>query len=121
MIRNLDNNEIAANKISMPLSAFTESTQFAVKSVTENNKYIDGKATDEVIGLTITCIDPDNFDVVKIKVPKTVPLTQEDIEKSEDYIYIQVPSDETRVIPWKIEYGKAKVSIVAPSASIVRE
>lgn len=116
----LNNNEIQANRITIALSELTSTTQFVVKSVKENFKYSDGKPTDEVIGLTVTCIDPDNFDVLKIKVPKTVQLTQEDIEKSEDCIFIEVPTDKTKVIPWKIEYGRAKVSIEAPSASIVK-
>lgn len=116
----LNNNEIHANRITIALSELTSTTQFIVKTVKENLKYSDGKPTDEVIGLTVTCIDPDNFDVLKIKVPKTVQLTQEDIEKSEDCIFIEVPTDKTKVIPWRVEYGKAKVSIEAPSASIVK-
>lgn len=116
----LNGNEIQANRISVSLAELTSTTQFVVKSVKENFKYCDGRPTDEVIGLTVTCVDPENFDIVKIKVPKTVSLTQEDIEKSEDYIYLEVPTDKTKVIPWKIEYGKAKVSIEAPSASIVK-
>lgn len=116
----LNNNEIQANRISVSLAELTSTTQFVVKSVKENFKYCDSKPTDEVIGLTVTCVDPENFDIVKIKVPQTVSLTQEDIEKSEDYIYLEVPADKTKVIPWKIDYGKAKVSIEAPSASIVK-
>ena len=122
MLKLLDNNEVQASKFGKPLSSFTSSTEFVVKAVKQNFKYdSQGNRTDECISLTVTCTDPENFDVLKIKVPKTISLTNDDVLKAEDFIYLKVPTEEAMVYPWKVEYGKAQVVIEAPSASIVKE
>lgn len=122
MLKQIDNNEVQSVKFSKPLSDFTSSTEFIVKGLKENFRYDNqNKRTDECIGFTLRCIDPDNYDVLNIKIPKCISLTSEEVNKSDKEIYLIIPTDETTVYPWKVEYGKAQVTIEAPTASIVKE
>ena len=75
----------------------------------------EGKKTDKIEAIRYDCVNPDNFSNFTLKVEATRPvITREILEASEEAIYISIPVDEVVIRPYAIEYGKAKVSIIAP-------
>lgn len=55
----------------------------------------------------------------KVRVNSTIPvITPEELENSEEHVFIEFPMDETAITPYKLEYGIATVSIVSPYATI---
>lgn len=79
----------------------------------------EGNRTDVIECIRYDCVDPNNYATFTIKVESTrAIMSKEDLEASEDAIYISIPVKETLIKPYKIEYGKAEVSIVAPYVKV---
>lgn len=75
----------------------------------------EGKKTDKVEAIRYDCVNPDNYSTFTIKVESSRPVvTKEILEASDEPIYITIPVEEVVIRPYAIEYGNAKVSIVAP-------
>lgn len=87
-----------------------------VKNVRVSNVLdADGKRTEKIEAVRYDCINMDNFSTFTLKVEKKHPIiTRELLEASEEPVYITIPVSEVLIRPYFIEYGKAKVSIVAP-------
>ena len=115
----LDENKIEAAELVLPLSTFTQTEEYAVKNVQENYEYINNKKTDTFLSTTLTCIDVETLAVLRIKVEAHINLTAKMLEQSEQPVYIKIPIEQTFVRPYAIEYGKVKVSIIAPSVAIL--
>ena len=61
------------------------------------------------------CVNPDNFSTFTLKVESPRPIvTKEILEASEEPVYISIPVSEVVIRSYSIEYGNAKVSIIAP-------
>ena len=118
MKKNIEENKISTRALGIPLSEFTTSTRFFLKEIKENFAYEDGKRTDKFKSTTLTCVDVETFSTLKIKVETKFQLTQKDLDESTERIFVEIPTDETIVMPYKIEYGKATVTITAPEATI---
>ena len=116
----IDNNVVSASSLVTPLTAVTTSEEFVLKDVRENYVYVDGKRTDEKNGYTLSVADPDTFAMLHIKAEK-IDFEMDIIEKSEDPVFVSIPTDQCNIIPYKIEFGKANVSIVAPYAKLAEE
>lgn len=115
----IENNEIAV--ANLEVSAIGKiSDLLVVRRVRPTYKKDDpGKMTDLIESVRYDCVDPDNFATLTIKVIATSPvITNELIENSDEPVYISVPVDQTVIRPYEISYGKAKVSIVAPSVKL---
>lgn len=75
----------------------------------------EGKRTDKVEAVRYDCVNPDNFSTFTLKVEATRPVvTKEILEATEEPVYISIPVDAVAIRPYAIEYGQAKVSIIAP-------
>ena len=75
----------------------------------------EGKKTHKVDFVRYDCANPDNYANFTIKVANKTPIvTKEMIEMSDEPIFIAIPVNEVVIKPYKIEYGIAKVSIIAP-------
>ncbi len=118
MKKNIEDNKISTRALGVPLSTFTTATKFFLKGIKENFAYEDGKRTDKFKSTTLTCVDLITFSTLKIKVEKKFQLTQKDLDESTERIFVEIPTNETIVTPYKIEYGKATVTITAPTATI---
>lgn len=118
MKKNIEDNKISTKALGIPLSEFTTSTRFFLKEIRENFAYEDGKRTNEFRSTTLTCVDVETFSTLKIKVETKFQLTQKDLDEATERIFVEIPTDETIVMPYKIEYGKAMVTITAPEATI---
>lgn len=118
MKKNIEENKISTRALGIPLSEFTTSTRFFLKEIKENFAYEDGKRTNEFRSTTLICVDIETFSTLKIKVPTKFQLTQKDLDEATERIFVEIPTDETIVMPYKIEYGKATVTITAPEATI---
>lgn len=82
----------------------------------------DGKKTEKVEAVRYDCVNPDNFTTFTIKVESTRPVvTKESLDASEEPVYVSIPVEEVRIRPYAIEYGKAKVTIVAPYVKLAQE
>lgn len=81
----------------------------------------DGNKTDTIKAVLYDCVDPVNFTTFTLKVngSKAV-ITSEELEESEDVVYIEIPVELTVIKPYSIEYGKAKVSIIAPNVKLLK-
>ena len=75
----------------------------------------DGNKTDTIKAVLYDCVDPVNFATFTLKVNSSkAVITPEELEEAEDVVYIEIPVELTVIKPYSIEYGKAKVSIIAP-------
>lgn len=117
----INKNQIDAKLLEVPLSNFTENTEFAVTSVRDNYAYENGVKTEKWLSTTLSCVDTVTFATIDIKVEQHINLTQDEIDQSESTIYVEIPLEKTIVRPYAIEYGKAKLSIIAPSVKIIRQ
>ena len=116
----IENNMILVKEFTVNLATFTETTRFIIKGVRENYKYVDKKKTDEFISTSLTLVDPDTYEFITVKCPQKLELTQADIDGSEELFLAEIDIENTMIYPYKIEYGKAKVSIIAPAVKILR-
>jgi len=75
----------------------------------------DGNRTDTIKAVLYDCVDPVNFATFTLKVNSNkAVITPEELEEADDVVYIEIPLESTVIKPYAIEYGKAKVSIIAP-------
>ena len=124
MIVSLDGNQAKMKDFEMPLSMFTKQCNYALKNVHENKAFDKAtkKSLDKVESITYTVVDPETFTTMKIKVLNPTPvITQDELDRSDSPVFITFPLDKTKVRPYSIEYGKVKVSIVAPDAVLVTD
>ena len=47
-------------------------------------------------------------------------ITQEALEATDTPIYLELPLDEVKVSPYKVEYGTAYLSITAPAVKLTK-
>lgn len=124
MIAHLDNNKVKTCVFVKMLSEFTKHDTFVIKSV-RVNKVFDkeaNKVSDVNESVTYTVVETETFSSMKVKVTNPVPvITQDELDRSDSPVFITFPLDETKVRPYSIEYGKVKVSIVAPDAVLVTD
>lgn len=79
----------------------------------------DGKRMEQVVAVRYECVDADTFSTFTVKVETAKPvITAEELERAEDMVVLELPVDEMVIKPYALEYGKAKVSIVAPYVKI---
>lgn len=124
MIAHLDNNKVKTCVFVKMLSEFTKHDTFVIKSV-RVNKVFDkeaNKVSDVNESVTYTVVETETFSSMKVKVTNPVPvITQDELDRSDSPVFITFPLDKTKVRPYSIEYGKVKVSIVAPDAVLVTD
>ena len=116
----LDNNILNAKDFAISMAELTSASEFVLKDMRENFKYVDGKKTDVQDGYKLSIADPDTFAMYTIKAEK-VDFTLEEVEKSVTPVFIEIPTEKTMVIPYDISYGRAHVSIIAPFVTIVKD
>ncbi len=111
----IDNNVMKASALEVPATGIIPDIA-VVKNIRISNVLdAEGKKTDKVEAVRYDCVNPDNFTTFTVKVETTRPVvTKEILETSEEPIYIAIPVSEVVIRPYAIEFGKAKVSIVAP-------
>lgn len=79
----------------------------------------EGKKTNKVDAVRYNCINPTDFSSFTIKVVEGKPLmTNEELEESEEPVYIAIPIDKVIIRPYEITYGVAKVTILSPYVSL---
>ena len=82
----------------------------------------EGKRTEKIDSVRYDCINPATFSSFTIKVPSANPIvTKEEIEVSQNAVYVKIPVDNVVIRPYAIEYGIAKVTITAPYVNLVEE
>ena len=120
-IKMIDNNEMKANLLAMVATNFI-SSELVVSDISYQYKTDkDGNRTDVIEYVKYSCVDTKTFSCIKLKVETNKPvISKEDIENSEMPIFIRIPVDDTLIKPYAIEYGKAKVSIIAPYVELVK-
>ncbi len=118
MVMHLDNNQIKCKELRIPVSAFYSNGTFIVKSVHENKAFNEAekKYTGPTESVTYTVVHPETLASFKVKVMEATPvISQKELEGSEKIVQVLLPLEETFIQPYEINYGVAKVSIVAPS------
>lgn len=101
------------------LSSLTEDSQFQLTSVRLNRATdASGKLIDAVNDITYTVYVPDILAQINVKVDSTTPVvTPEQLNAANDAgkdIFVALPTEETYIRPYKIEYGAAFCTIRAP-------
>ena len=111
----IDNNMIKASALQESAEGIIPEVA-ALRNVRISNVLgSEGKKTDKVEIVRYDCVNPDNFSTFTIKVETTRPVvTKEILDESDEPIYIAIPVAEVVIRPYSIEYGNAKVSIIAP-------
>ena len=117
----INKNSIDTQDLIMPLSnlIMADKAKFAVTAIRDNYAYENGKKTDTWQSVTLSCVDAANFAVLDIKVTSHIPLTQQDIDNSQNGVFAEFPLEQTLVRIYAVEFGRAKVIITAPTAKIV--
>ena len=115
MTLKLNNNQIKASELSISAVGYISEVAVLRDVKVSYIKDSDGKATNVIESSRYTCVDPVTFATFTLKVNGArVLITPEAVAESEEHIYIDIPVDETIIKPYAIEYGTAKVSIIAP-------
>ena len=93
-----------------------------VKNVRISNALdAEGKKTDKVEVVRYDCVNPVDYSSFTIKVETDCPvITQEMLEATEELVFISIPVDEVEIRPYEINFGRVKVSIVAPFVKLVK-
>ena len=117
----IDNNEMKAKDLAMSaagiLSGEAVVSDFTYQYKTDNA----GNRTDIIECVRYKCVDLTTFSNFTIKVETDKPvISKEDLENSETPVLIRIPVDDTIIKPYAIEYGKAKVSIIAPYVELIK-
>lgn len=109
------NNTLSALVFEIPASKYLPEIAVIRDVRLSKVKDANGKITDKVDCTRYDCINPDTYEMFTIKVPGAEPvITKEDLESSTAPIFIEIPVEETIIRPYSIEYGRVKVSIIAP-------
>lgn len=75
----------------------------------------EGKRTDIVEAIRYDCVNPNDYSTFTLKTLSIKPvITAEELEMSETPVFISIPVNDVVIKPYKIEYGIATVSIIAP-------
>jgi hypothetical protein len=81
-----------------------------------------GMRTSVIDSIRYQCVDPVTYSNFTIKVLKSNPIiTEEELEKSEDVVFLDIPVSQTLIKPYAIEYGNVKVSVIAPYVKLHNE
>jgi len=115
---NIENNTIQLKDFEIPLSQFTGTDSFILKDIQEIPVYQkdeNGKnvRTDVFSHTNVTVVDPDTFCTFTIKVPKKFKLTDTDSR-----LRVDIDASKTFVKPYKVEYGKVRVTIFTDDINI---
>lgn len=113
------NGTFKPNIFKVALSTLTEDTQFQLTSVRINRATdASGKLTDATKDITYTIYVPDILAQINVKVDSTTPIvTPEQLNAANDAgkdIFVELPTVETYICPYKIEFGAAFCTIKAP-------
>lgn len=111
----IDNNQLSSADMVMSAVGLVPDIA-AVTGITYVYKMdAQGKRTEQIEGVRYKCANPKDFTVFTLKTLSIKPvITPEELEASEDVVYISIPVKEVVIKPYKIEYGVATVSIIAP-------
>lgn len=122
MKRKITNNEMAANDFSRTAEGIL-SDIMALRDIRKQCKIdSEGKRTHEIEALLYDCIDTGTLATCTIKTLGNRPiLSAEELEKAEGVVYIEIPVEQTIIKPYRLEYGKVKVSIIAPYVKLHEE
>lgn len=116
----LDNNTISPEFFSITLDSIFESETFVLKSVKRAHSYVDNLKTDTIEAIVYELVDPNTFSTFRLKVPGNSPVIEpEKYKETEELLHVSVPLSKTSVRLYKIEFGKAFVTISAPYVKLV--
>ena len=117
----IDNNIMKASLLAMRAEGYI-SEELVLLDITYQYKTNEaGEKTKEIEYVKYRCADPVTFSGLIIKVETKKPvISEKDLENSVENMRIRIPVEETYVKPYAIEYGKAKVSIIAPRVELVK-
>lgn len=116
----INNNKISTSDIQ--ISAMGIITEIvAVRDVKPMYKTdSEGKRTDIVEAIRYDCVNPNDYSTFTLKTLSIKPvITAEELEMSETPVFISIPVNDVVIKPYKIEYGIATVSIIAPYVKLV--
>lgn len=111
----VENNTIKTNDLEISPLGLIPDVAYLKDIRYEYERESDGRVTDKIIGTRYSLISPADFSTFVIKVPLVSLLVSvEELEKAETPIKVRLPVKEMTVRVYKIEYGKAYLSITAP-------
>lgn len=115
----INNNSLTIEDISFPAEGYVPE-KAVLKEVRVSYKKDDNeKVTSEVEATRYLCINPENYDSFTLKVPGKRPVIEpDDFKEFEAVLYLEIPVSETLIKPYSIDYGKVKVSIIAPDVKL---
>lgn len=118
----VDNNQMATSDMVMSAVGLVPNIA-AVTGITYVYKMdAQGKRTAQIEGVRYRCANPSDFSVFTLKTLSIKPvITPEELDASEDVVYISIPVNDVAIKPYKIEYGVATVSIIAPYVKLVTD
>lgn len=120
-LKKFANNKCKIADLAFPMSQITETNVFVVTKISAQKKYVDGKPTKEIEGITYTLSDPHTFTQIRVKALTTAPIvTQEELDASDTPIFIELPLDEALVKVYKIEFGTMSLSITTPYVKLAK-
>lgn len=115
MIAKLNDNKIKATELCISAVGYIPDVAVLRDVKFSYIKDSDGKATNVIESSRYTCVDPVTFATFTLKVNGArVFISPEAVAEADEHMYIEIPVDETVIKPYAIEYGTAKVSIIAP-------
>lgn len=117
----INNNSLTIEDISFPAQGYLPEKAVLKEVRVSYKKDENEKVTSEVEATRYLCINPENYDSFTLKVPGKKPvISPDEFKKLETVIHLEIPVSETLIKPYSIDYGKVKVSIIAPDVKIAK-
>lgn len=121
MVSKINNNLISVGELKIPAIGLIPPKAILRDVSLINKSDADGKRTNEVEAVRYDLIDPITFSTFSLKVAGTHPVISKlDLDKSENPIYLEIPLEEVNIKPYRIDFGKATLSITAPTVKLAK-
>ena len=108
---------ISHKKFKVPLTQVFPSKEFPVLSISTKFEWKNKEKTDNIIGYAVEVACPDSFEKFVVVVQEKPDITQDDIDNSEDRIWISF--EDAFATPYEVQYGRAKLSVKAKALTVV--
>ena len=117
----IENDTIAIRELLFPVEGIIPEKVVCKDIRFSYEKDTDGTVSKEPVAVRYICINPKTFDTFSIKVPGRNPVIDiDEFRKSDDFIMLEIPVKETKLKPYQINYGRARVSITAPFVKLAK-
>lgn len=105
-------------QLNIPLNIIFKNDSYIILKTREAKEYVDGKATDNIIGYKYECVDTDSFEKFSVKILGNKPIISQDvIDGSADHIKVSFVNAFAKA--YRTSSGRYELSFKADTMKIL--